>query len=74
MEKNILSIYILLFAIAAKCQNPLLLKDVFPGTTGRGIQQNCKTSNYTFFNADDEDADLNQGLYRKDCSFGFNHQ
>ena len=66
MKKILLQIFVLLFAISANAQNPLLLKDVFPGITGSGIQQIVKTSNYTFFNAEDDDADADRGLYRTD--------
>ena len=66
MKKFSLSICVLLLVIAAKSQNPQLLKDVFPGATGSGIQQIVKTSNYIFFNADDDDVDTDRGLFRTD--------
>ncbi len=59
--------FVLIFITATTiAQNPLLLKDVFPGATGSGIQQIVKTSNYTFFNAEDNDPDADRGLYRTD--------
>ena len=64
MKKIILPFVLLLLCITAICQNPLLLKDVYPGVTGSGIQQIVKTSNYTFFNAEDDDPDPDRGLYR----------
>lgn len=70
MKKILLQIFVLLFAISTNAQNPLLLKDVFPGSTGSGIQQIVKTSNYTFFNAEDDDADADRGLYRTDGTPG----
>ena len=51
-------------------QNPLLIKDVYPGSTSSGISQIVKTSNYVFFNADDDDADSDKGLYRTDGTPG----
>ncbi|MEO6612739.1 MAG: hypothetical protein ABIT05_08675 [Chitinophagaceae bacterium] len=65
--------FCLLFIFAAAvsfCQNPQLLKDVYPGATGSGIQQIVKTTNYTFFNAEDDDADADRGLYRTDGTPG----
>jgi len=50
----------------AVSQNPRLLKDVYPGTAGSSIQQIVKTTNFTFFNAEDDDPDLDRGLYRTD--------
>ncbi|MDB5199770.1 MAG: hypothetical protein JWO92_1733 [Chitinophagaceae bacterium] len=66
MKKIYLSVLFLFTLLVAFCQNPLMLKDVFPGATGSGIQQIVKTSNYTFFNAEDADADADRGLYRTD--------
>ena len=66
MKKIFLAISILFGGLQAIGQNPLLLKDVYPGITGSGIQQIVKTSNYTFFNAEDDDPDTDRGLYRTD--------
>jgi len=52
MKKIIVSLADMLVALSSQSQNPLLLRDVFPGTTGSSIQQIVKTSNYTFFNAE----------------------
>jgi ELWxxDGT repeat protein len=70
MKKLFLSIAILFFTILANCQNPQLLKDVYPGSTGSDIQEIVKTSNYTFFNAEDDDLDIDRGLYRTDGTPG----
>jgi ELWxxDGT repeat protein len=69
MKKFLLCIATLFLGQAAICQNPLLLKDVYPGATGSGIQQIVKTSNYTFFNAQDG-SNPNRGLYRTDGTTG----
>ena len=66
MKKIILPLALLFIAGTVLCQNPRMLKDVFPGSTGSSIQQIVKTSNYTFFNAEDADADTDRGLYRTD--------
>ncbi len=47
-------------------QNPQMLKDVFPGNNSGTIQNIVKTSGYTFFNEDDDDADTDPGLFRTD--------
>ena len=52
--------------MAAFPQNPLLLKDVSPSSTGGTIQQIVKTSNYTFFNQNDGGAATDRSLYRTD--------
>ncbi len=69
MKRICLSIWILLFAIATKSQNPKLLKDIYPGASGAGIQEIVKTSNYTFFNALDGSSP-DRGLYRTDGTTG----
>ena len=66
MKKIILPLALLFIAVTAFCQNPRMLKDVFAGSTGSSIQQIVKTSNYTFFNAEDDDLDADRGLYRTD--------
>ncbi len=66
MKKFTLLTLFLLSIQAVFCQNPWLLKDVYPGATGSGIQEIVKTSGYTFFTAEDDDADANRGLYRTD--------
>lgn len=69
--KKINFFYVMLLSgFIAICQNPQQLKDVYPGSAGSGIQQIVKTSNYTFFNADDDDVDLDRGLYRTDGTPG----
>ncbi|MEO7309154.1 MAG: ELWxxDGT repeat protein [Chitinophagaceae bacterium] len=62
-----------LFAFACLCiasfsfsQNPLLLKDIYPGTTGSIPAEIVKTPAYVFFNAEDDDVDTDKGLYRTD--------
>lgn len=70
MKKLFLSIAVLFYGLLAISQNPQLLKDVYPGNTGSGIQQIVKTSNYTFFNAEDDDLDIDRGLYRTDGTPG----
>lgn len=70
MKKIILPLLLLLAYVTAISQNPLLLKDIYPGATGSGIQQIVKTSNYTFFNAEDDDPDADRGLYRTDGTTG----
>ena len=47
-------------------QTPIMVKDIFPGFSGSGIQQIVRSSNYTFFNAEDDDPDTDRGLYRTD--------
>lgn len=66
MRKIYLVFVCLFISVIAFCQNPFMLKDVYPGATGSGIQQIVKTTNYTFFNAEDDDADPDRGLYRTD--------
>ena len=68
MKKIIFSTILFTLGVVVFGQNPIILKDIYPGATGSGIQQIVKTSNYTFFNAEDDDADLNRGLYRTDGS------
>ena len=70
MKKLFLSIAVLFYGLLAISQNPQLLKDVYPGSIGSGIQQIVKTSNYTFFNAEDDDLDIDRGLYRTDGTPG----
>jgi ELWxxDGT repeat protein len=70
MRQIYMAVLFFFAATTAFCQNPLLLKDVYPGATGSSIQQIVKTSNYTFFNAEDEDADADRGLYRTDGTMG----
>ncbi len=70
MKKVILPVILMLISITATSQNPLLLKDVYPGATGSGIQQIVKTTGYTFFNAEDDDPDPDRGLYRTDGTPG----
>jgi len=66
MKKFFFSYVIFLFGLLAFCQNPIMLKDVFPGNNSGTIQQIVKTTNYTFFNEDDEDADVYPSLFRTD--------
>jgi ELWxxDGT repeat protein len=66
MKKIYLSVLFLMATLISFSQNPLLVKDIYPGLTGSSIQQIVKTTNYTFFNAEDDDADANRGLYRTD--------
>ena len=54
------------FAMSASGQNPFLLKDVFPGNNSGTIQNIVKTTNYSFFNEDDDDPDTDQSLFRTD--------
>lgn len=68
MKKVLLCFVTLCTYVAAISQNPILLKDVYPGATGSGTQQIVKTSNYIFFNAEDDDADTDRGLYRTNGS------
>jgi ELWxxDGT repeat protein len=70
MKKIYLSFLCFFIGANAYCQNPLLLKDIYPGVTGSGIQQIVITNNYTFFNAEDDDADIDRGLYRTDGTAG----
>ncbi len=65
MRKIQLTLLMLLIGTLGFAQNPLLLKDVYPGATGSGIQQIVKTSTYTFFNAMDGSS-ADRGLYRTD--------
>jgi len=51
-------------------QNPQMLKDIFPGNNTGTIQRIVKTTNYTFFNQDDDDADADQSLFRTDGTTG----
>ncbi len=69
MRKIQLTLLMLLIGTLGFAQNPLLLKDVYPGATGSGIQQIVKTSNYTFFNAMDGSS-ADRGLYRTDGTPG----
>ena len=49
-------------------QNPQLLKDVFPGNNTGTIQNVVKTTGYTFFNEDDDDADTDKSCRRRPAS------
>lgn len=54
-----------------EAQNPFLLKDIMPGTAGSNTSEIVATkSGYTFFNADDADADTDAGLWRTDGTPG----
>lgn len=64
--KRIVLFVSLLISLTLAAQNPLLLRDVYPGATGSGIGEIVKTNNYTFFTAEDDDGDPNKGLYRTD--------
>ncbi|MEO7446325.1 MAG: ELWxxDGT repeat protein, partial [Ferruginibacter sp.] len=65
MTKIYAGLFLLFATVSAKSQNPFLLKDIYPGATGSGIQEIVKTSGFTFFNAlDGSSAD--RGLYRTD--------
>lgn len=64
--KKLLPFLLMAFAINAGAQNPALLKDVFPGNNSGTIQQIVKTSNYVFFNEDDDDPDTDPSLFRTD--------
>lgn len=59
-------IALMLLSLTAICQNPLLLKDVFPGNNPGTIQQIVKTTNYSFFTEDDDDPDSDRSLFRTD--------
>ena len=72
MKKIILPFSILFIGITTLSQNPLLLKDVYPGIAGSGIQQIVKNSNYTFFNAGDDDANTDRGQHLTDRTPGGN--
>lgn len=73
MKRIQLTTALLLFVLVAMAQNPVMLKDVYPGSLG-GLAvipntsplQIAKTSGYTFFTAEDDDADPDKGLYRTD--------
>jgi len=66
MKQSLMLLLCLSMGKFAISQNPVLLKDVYPGFTGSGIQQIVKTNNYSFFNAEDDDPDADRGLYRTD--------
>ncbi len=66
-KKRILQSLIALFVCSMGfSQNPQLLKDVFPGNNTGTIQRIVKTSNYIFFNQDDDDIDTDRSLFRTD--------
>ncbi len=69
MKKILLPAIMMLVSITATSQNPFMLKDVYAGPTGSGIQQIVKTGNYTFFNALDGSSP-DRGLYRTDGTAG----
>ena len=52
--------------VIANAQPPVLVKDIYPGSTGSNIGEIVKTSNYSFLTADDDDADADRGLFRTD--------
>ncbi|MBX2935397.1 MAG: hypothetical protein KF825_14220, partial [Ferruginibacter sp.] len=64
--KKLISLLLLTGTLGVVAQNPQMLKDVFPGNNSGTIQQIIKTSNYTFFNEDDDDADVYPSLFRTD--------
>lgn len=64
--KKLISLLLLTGTLGVVAQNPQMLKDVFPGNNSGTIQQIIKTSNYTFFNEDDNDADVYPSLFRTD--------
>ncbi len=64
--KKLISFFLLVSALDTVAQNPVLLKDVFPGNNTGTIQQIVKTVNYTFFNEDDNDPDNYPSLFRTD--------
>ncbi|MBX2918490.1 MAG: T9SS type A sorting domain-containing protein [Ferruginibacter sp.] len=64
--KKLISLLLLISTMVVDAQNPLMLKDVFPGNNSGTIQQIIKTTNYTFFNEDDDDADVYPSLFRTD--------
>lgn len=71
MLRQILLFVSILFSLNLSAQAPFLLKDIMPGTAGSNISEVVSTkSGHTFFNADDNDADLDPGLWRTDGTPG----
>ena len=66
MKKVVLCTLLLCAYMAAISQNPLLLKDVAPGSAGSSIQQIVKTGNYSLSKSEDAAAETDRSLLRLD--------
>lgn len=64
--KKLISLLLFISTMVVNAQNPQMLKDIYPSNNSGSIQKIIKTSNYTFFNEDDDDADQYTSLFRTD--------
>lgn len=64
MKKVVLCTLLLCAYMAAISQNPILVKEVYVGATGNGIQQIVKTNNYIFAKAEEATIETDRSLFR----------